>query len=116
MNSSDRSVAPLDAALRRRFSIVDIPPDYQSLADKLGGAIDAQFSAPWAEWEPGTIGSLAVKLLRRINGRIASISGRDFELGQSNFWHATGDTARSEERRVGKECVSTCRSRWSTYH
>src|SRR3546814_12704108 len=25
-------------------------------------------------------------------------------------WH------RSEERRVGKECVSTCRSRWSPYH
>src|SRR3546814_7983103 len=23
---------------------------------------------------------------------------------------------RSEERRVGKECVSSCRSRWSTYH
>src|SRR3546814_11782331 len=30
-----------------------------------------------------------------------------------------GDQAlgvRSEERRVGKECVSTCRSRWSPYH
>src|SRR3546814_7606307 len=29
-----------------------------------------------------------------------------------------GDVARhrSEERRVGKECVSTCRSRWSPYH
>src|SRR3546814_16100032 len=26
------------------------------------------------------------------------------------------DAARSEERRVGKECVSTCRSRWSPYH
>src|SRR3546814_8899418 len=26
------------------------------------------------------------------------------------------DTLRSEERRVGKECVSTCRSRWSPYH
>src|SRR3546814_17019914 len=26
------------------------------------------------------------------------------------------DEARSEERRVGKECVSTCRVRWSTYH
>src|SRR3546814_1079755 len=25
-------------------------------------------------------------------------------------------TMRSEERRVGKECVSTCRSRWSPYH
>src|SRR3546814_15419258 len=28
---------------------------------------------------------------------------------------AAGDR-RSEERRVGKECVSTCRSRWSPYH
>src|SRR3546814_2661703 len=26
------------------------------------------------------------------------------------------DGVRSEERRVGKECVSTCRSRWSPYH
>src|SRR3546814_11947123 len=26
------------------------------------------------------------------------------------------DLTRSEERRVGKECVSTCRSRWSPYH
>src|SRR3546814_8653671 len=26
------------------------------------------------------------------------------------------NTVRSEERRVGKECVSTCRSRWSPYH
>src|SRR3546814_1732856 len=28
--------------------------------------------------------------------------------------HGVG--SRSEERRVGKECVSTCRSRWSPYH
>src|SRR3546814_1086990 len=27
-----------------------------------------------------------------------------------------GMSIRSEERRVGKECVSTCRSRWSPYH
>src|SRR3546814_5735411 len=27
-----------------------------------------------------------------------------------------GQQGRSEERRVGKECVSTCRSRWSPYH
>src|SRR3546814_3449592 len=27
-----------------------------------------------------------------------------------------GTLDRSEERRVGKECVSTCRSRWSPYH
>src|SRR3546814_14723416 len=29
--------------------------------------------------------------------------------------HYFGES-RSEERRVGKECVSTCRSRWSPYH
>src|SRR3546814_10327708 len=29
---------------------------------------------------------------------------------------ANRGTYRSEERRVGKECVSTCRSRWSPYH
>src|SRR3546814_19542029 len=27
-----------------------------------------------------------------------------------------GCNVRSEERRVGQECVSTCRSRWSAYH
>src|SRR3546814_15992297 len=29
---------------------------------------------------------------------------------------ATNTVGRSEERRVGKECVSPCRSRWSPYH
>src|SRR3546814_13919276 len=32
------------------------------------------------------------------------------------FSHARRKQFRSEERRVGKECVSTCRSRWSPYH
>src|SRR3546814_2614381 len=35
----------------------------------------------------------------------------DLPLAQRNH-HRT----RSEERRAGKECVSTCRSRWSPYH
>src|SRR3546814_3797803 len=29
---------------------------------------------------------------------------------------AVGAAGSSEERRVGQECVSTCRSRWTTYH
>src|SRR3546814_15656606 len=36
-----------------------------------------------------------------------------FELFWQGLELANG---RSEERRVGKECVSTCRSRWSPYH
>src|SRR3546814_5756973 len=37
---------------------------------------------------------------------------------QTGFHLAVGlaMAVRSEERRVGKECVSTCRSRWSPYH
>src|SRR3546814_19784037 len=34
--------------------------------------------------------------------------------GENNRARMT--SVRSEERRVGKECVSTCRSRWSPYH
>src|SRR3546814_5610286 len=30
--------------------------------------------------------------------------------------YGSHDKTRSEERRVGEECVSTCRSRWSPYH
>src|SRR3546814_11849064 len=37
------------------------------------------------------------------------------KCGDCEFERAT-QAARSEERRVGKECVSTCRSRWSPYH
>src|SRR3546814_1422745 len=36
-------------------------------------------------------------------------------IGDYEVQHLRG-AGRSEERRVGKECVSTCRSRWSPYH
>src|SRR3546814_6552295 len=39
------------------------------------------------------------------------LSGGIVDLGRE-----VGIATRSEERRVGKECVSTCRSRWSPYH
>src|SRR3546814_19454393 len=34
----------------------------------------------------------------------------------SQNWRGVIKRQRSEERRVGKECVSKCRSRWSPYH
>src|SRR3546814_15213424 len=54
-------------------------------------------------------------------------SGKHFSFGldlpamSGEFGAVLADKAqagprRSEERRVGKECVSTCRSRWSPYH
>src|SRR3546814_18786753 len=38
------------------------------------------------------------------------------ELLRPLSWRRPRMIFRSEERRVGKECVSTCRSRWSPYH
>src|SRR3546814_13515574 len=40
----------------------------------------------------------------------------DGEADLGHEAHAEGVADRSEERRVGKECVSTCRSRWSPFH
>src|SRR3546814_2622336 len=39
-----------------------------------------------------------------------------FDGGEVRGFEHAGADVRSEERRVGKECVSTCRSRWSAYH
>src|SRR3546814_1036025 len=39
-----------------------------------------------------------------------------FKAGLHGHGPAIALRFRSEERRVGKECVSTCRSRWSPYH
>src|SRR3546814_17492661 len=41
----------------------------------------------------------------QVPGRIVGAARQPYQVGSS-----------SEERRVGKECVSTCRSRWSPYH
>src|SRR3546814_11913102 len=38
------------------------------------------------------------------------------EAGDGDTRSGAVARARSEERRGGKECVSTCRSRWSPYH
>src|SRR3546814_21163734 len=44
----------------------------------------------------------------------------DFRKSHQDFFvypeNINGAKTRSEARRVGKECVSTCRSRWSPYH
>src|SRR3546814_14420227 len=47
-------------------------------------------------------------------GRVGTTLG---EAGVNiGTFHLGRRSARSEERRVGTECVSTCRSRWSPYH
>src|SRR3546814_18822881 len=71
-------------------------------------------------------GALAGKQVLVCRGRSDDIMPRHkFEQAESYLTGSSGARTtllgydgghRSEERRVGKECVSTCRSRWSPYH
>src|SRR3546814_15086163 len=47
---------------------------------------------------------------------LADVAERDAPSAAALRRRCEADRLRSEERRVGKECVSTCRSRWSPYH
>src|SRR3546814_12408335 len=54
-----------------------------------------------------------VKPPEDLRRKVSTSGGPDLER---IFARAERAMARSEARRVGKECVSTCRSRWSHYH
>src|SRR3546814_15341230 len=66
---------------------------------------------------PTTLGRVAEKAFR--NGSHAPHAWRREPVSLDTIMEAplvSDPYTRSEERRVGKECVSTCRSRWSPYH
>src|SRR3546814_11278469 len=54
-------------------------------------------------------GADAEPLQQRVRAVLAGTDRHALDVEQ-------GGQVRSEERRVGQECVSTCRSRWSPYH
>src|SRR3546814_20209959 len=56
------------------------------------------------------------KAEEHIVGYLTSVM-HHYELASDHFKDAKGyESYRSEERRVGKECVRQCRSRWSQYN
>src|SRR3546814_14588684 len=59
------------------------------------------------------IASLSEKERRLLRFLANGLSNKDLS---DRLSVSTNTVKRSEERRVGKECVSTCRSRWSPYH
>src|SRR3546814_7340082 len=69
--------------------------------------------------QDGTVTGLLIALLARGHVLLEGVPGVAKTLLVRSFSHALGlDTKRirSEERRVGKEWVSTCSYRWSPYH
>lgn len=100
-NSSDRSVAPLDAALLRRFSLVRVGPDAGVLAVHFGltdfDADDVAYqSTPIDQWGAAEVRRLAVHLLLRLNERLRRILGEDHELGHALFWEVPIDADRTK--------------------
>lgn len=90
MNSVDRSIMPLDAALRRRFHTIELQPDYQVLGRLFGiEAVDP--TSIEALPDPLTTvedyGKLTVRLLYEINLFIEALVGADFEAGHGFFWN-----------------------------
>src|SRR3546814_11775671 len=61
----------------------------------------------------GDRGPRRLESVRRGGVVTAALGEADREMLAGGHGEAA---ARSEERRVGNECVSTCRSRWSPYH
>src|SRR3546814_15144238 len=65
----------------------------------------------------GVIGiALGTAILPALSRHIARNDAGAASKVQSDAIELAMLLTRSEERRVGKECVSTCRSRWSPYH
>jgi 5-methylcytosine-specific restriction protein B len=84
MNTADRSIALLDAAMRRRFAFVELSPDTEPTRSLL---------ARWSEHHG--LGALASDLLAELNRRI---DDPDFRIGPSYFMKHTGPDAFSPAR------------------
>lgn len=88
MNTADRSVEALDAALRRRFSFMPMMPDTKDLKPLQNSKVDLH------------------ALLSKINDRLIQFLDEDHQIGHSHFWelHKEKD-ALPELRRVFAEKV-----------
>src|SRR3546814_16415711 len=109
-------LTPLCPPLRASHLHVYIPPP--SLAARRPRGLRRSIRERWRR-----IGPIPYKqresLVRQFDMpfEAAKITGQPVEpAGKCCFKSLGGIGRRSEERRVGKECVSTCRSRWSPYH
>src|SRR3546814_20635508 len=88
----------------RRAAHIDIPPDRRLPTERVEparvGEAELVEAAPVAERDIGDHHRAVVELA----------------IGLAMPLRHVGDDVRSEERRVGKECVSACRSVWSPYN
>src|SRR3546814_19891563 len=93
----------------------DLHPDYHTITVKMLDGTEYQTRSTWgSEGDTMTleIDPTAHPAWTGGQGRLLDQGGQVATFNKP----FGGLTLRSEERRVGKACVSTCRSRWSPYH
>src|SRR3546814_11542377 len=98
----------------RSLNLADIPAE-------LLKQVDVYKTRTADQVEGGIAGTVNVELRRPMDlnrGWTIAGSARGVydDISKKTSPYGSLLVARSEERRVGKECVSTCRSRWSPYH
>src|SRR3546814_20734910 len=97
-------------------------PRILAFAAILLGLMGVSASASMAQGQPVVVelftsqGCSACPPADALLGRMSQDSSIVSISWHVDYWDDLGWEDRSEERRVGKECVSTCRSRWYTYH
>src|SRR3546814_14044532 len=90
------------------FFIADAFGDFMKLLVLAGSALTLIMAARYIEREDMARFEFPVLILFATLGMLLMISANDLLALYLGL--------RSEERRIGKECVSTCRSRWSLYN
>ncbi len=92
MNTADRSIALVDAALRRRFHFVPFFPDREPIAGLLGRWLDRK-------GEPGWVG----RLVDAVNDELkAELEGSHLLLGPSHFMKAYGSSPDEQREHLGR--------------
>ena len=94
MNSLDRSTAPLDSALARRFAQKQFEPDYDLLREELESDFDPKSSLN----ANADVGTIAIALLYRINKLLSGSLGRDFQLGHGYLWELVENGLSEDEK------------------
>ena len=92
MNTADRSVVALDAALRRRFRFVEVAPD-PDIFDKVK-EVNRFVTISGRDFDLSAI-------MRAVNDRVELLRDRDHRIGHSYFLKMTSAVAVAEQFRTG---------------
>src|SRR3546814_13128472 len=120
----------IDLGFERAPTSMYVSGDHLMLAELLNNLIEnSLLYTPVSGWITIRVGGDALSAYIEVEDSGPGISDEDRERVFDRFFRVLGGNTdgsglglsivkeiRSEERRVGKECVSTCRSRWSPYH